>query len=226
MPVTIDADGIHQGPGAPSLLAGLLGPLTGGLNETLARLGIHVTVAGPMELAAGPAGQLASSGLRIDFELSPQTFPELAALLDALPPLDNPVPGAPSIEDLLAVAEARHLASIEFGRGLVSLSARPAATFAPITPPSVPPSAPITGGGLPTFDLPDAPLPASAPPAALAPDAPVLVSDEPELPGGATWVPSCCSHCSPCRSSATAWPGCPASRARRRPLRACPWEEP
>lgn len=183
LPVTIDADGIHQAPGSPTLLQGLFGQLTGSLNDLLAGVGIRITLAAPVELSGGSAGQLGSDGLRIDFELSEETFPALAALIDALPPLDNPIPGAPSVEDLLAVARARHLVSIELGRGLVALEARPPAPFGPVTsiPTPDPPARPPVTSGLPGIALPPAPMP--TPPAAERP--PALIADVPELPAGA-----------------------------------------
>jgi hypothetical protein len=122
--VTIDENGIHPKKGSASILGALLEPLTGSLNTILKTAGINVTLAGPQKLEGSTSGQLASTGLKIDLELSRNTQPALAQLLDAIPPIENPLPGAPSIEDLLVVAQARHLASIELGRGVVSLAAR------------------------------------------------------------------------------------------------------
>lgn len=183
LPVTIDQDGIHQAPGSPTLLQGLFGPTTSSVNDLLAGVGLRITLAGPVELSGGRAGQLGSDGLRIDFELSETTYPALAALIDAVPPLDNPVPGAPSIEDVLAAARARHLVSMELGRGLVSLEARPPASFAPFVPLPAPPTRPPVTSGAP-FDF-------ASPPAAPVPTSPVperppaLIADVPELPAGA-----------------------------------------
>jgi hypothetical protein len=123
-PITIDENGIHPKKGATTILGALLQPLTGALNEVLKTAGINITLAGPQKLEGSTSGQLASTGLKIDLELSSTTQPALAQLLDAIPPIENPLPGAPSIEDLLVVAQARHLASIELGRGVVSLVAR------------------------------------------------------------------------------------------------------
>jgi hypothetical protein len=127
-PITIDADGIHAAD-QPPLLGGVVGPLVASLNDLLKQAGIQISVATPVEITGGSTDELSSYGLRIGFELSPQTFPALAALIDALPPLENPVPGAPSAEDLLALAKARHLVAVEVGRGQVSLLARTSAAL-------------------------------------------------------------------------------------------------
>jgi hypothetical protein len=145
MPVTIDGDGIHLQPGATPTLAGVIVQLTGSLNDALTRLGLHVTLLPPVEVAGGSAGQRGSSGLKIDLEFSPATFPQLNALLDLLPPLESPIPGLPSPDDLLAVAQARNLASIEIGRGIVELAASPGFAFPDDLPVDL-------GGDLPTFD--------------------------------------------------------------------------
>lgn len=142
-PVTIDADGVHlAGNGSGSLLGGLLGPLVGGANDLLGSLGVRVTVAGPVEQGEGTTGQLTAAGLRIDVELSQDRLPLLAQVLEALPPIENPAPGLPSVEDLLAAARATHPVAIEVARGQVSLTARPGFT------PDV--DAPSEGGGLPS----------------------------------------------------------------------------
>lgn len=119
-PVTIDSDGVHAEPGRPSPIPGV-GGLGGDLNKVLADAGIRVTLVGPVREQGDAAGQLSSSGVRIDFELSQRTVPALAALseLPSLPPL---VPGAPSADDLIVAAQARHLARLEVARGLVSLA--------------------------------------------------------------------------------------------------------
>src|SRR3546814_2128087 len=83
-----------------------------------------------MEQASDTAGQLASAGLRIDFELSDRTFPmldDVLGLVDLLPPIPPLFPGAPGVDDVLAVARARHLVSLQVGGGSVEGSARPAA---------------------------------------------------------------------------------------------------
>ncbi len=179
-PVTIDAEGVHQAPGTPSLLGGVLAPLFGSVNDLLEQVGIHITVGAPVEMSGGREGQLAASGLRIHLELSRQTLPGLAALLDSIPPIDNPVPGAPSIEDLLVVAQARHLVSIEVGRGVVSLAARTSgAVF--FTPTDEVPLPSFDGtGSMPTFDLP----PVSGPAPTTAPT-PVGATESAPIPAGA-----------------------------------------
>jgi hypothetical protein len=122
-PVTIDANGIHAQDGSTGSNL-----LIGSLNDVLASAGIRVTLAGPFQQAAGGTGQLSSAGLRIDLEISDRTLPVLATLRAALPPLDSPVPGAPGIEDVLALTKATHLFAVGIGRGAVSISARAAVT--------------------------------------------------------------------------------------------------
>lgn len=179
-PVTIDADGVHQAPGSSPLLGGVLAPLFGNLNDLLEQVGLHITVAGPVELEGGKEGQLASAGLRIDLELSRTTLPALAALLDSIPPTENPLPGAPSIEDLLVVAQARHLVAIEMGRGVVSLAARTSgAVLPPSTDVSLGPSFDVPGV-TPGIDLPG--VPTASPPLV---DAPVGSREPARVPVGA-----------------------------------------
>jgi len=179
VPVSIDADGIHQAPGTPPLLQGVLGPLVSSLNEVLVNAGIRITVAGPVEVAGEAAGRRGSDGLKIDLSLSPQNVPALADLLESLPPIENPLPGAPSIEDLLFAAQTRQLAAIQLARGLVVLEARPGATF-DATVPSAGGTLPGFSPSVPTFDLPTTPVP-SAP---LAPSSPTGTSEEPYIPAG------------------------------------------
>jgi hypothetical protein len=169
MPVTIDADGIHQTGGGAPLLGGILSPLVDNLNTLLKQAGVNVTVVGPVKLASasGP-GQLSSSGLRVDVELSPRTFPALAQLLHSIPPIDAPIPGLPGLEDVLALAQAQHLASIEVGRGLVALDTRGAGTD------ETPPLPSATDGATPSFSD----LPGTTGDFDLTPPAPV------SLPGG------------------------------------------
>lgn len=158
--VTIDADGIHQARGSAPLLRGVVGSLTGSLNDILARIGIRVTVSGPVEVSDATAGQRGSDGLRIDMELSPRTLPQLAAVLKAVPPVDLPVKGAPTVGDVLALAKARHLVALELGRGLVSLAARPAVSFPsaePFTSPAPTGSGSVTGA--PSFSPASPPAP-------------------------------------------------------------------
>jgi hypothetical protein len=200
-PVTIDEKGIHSDPedapeggGLGDVLGGLGGPLaellTGadGLNEVLTQAGIRVTVARPVEEAAGTEGQLSSTGLRIDFELSNDTAPILAELTDALPPIEPLIPGAPSVEDVIAFARARHLTRLEVARGVVSLAATTAATFP--TPPPATGTGTDTGAGFaPVSELPVA-SPSVVPESPVAPESPTSLpvsptSTLPEVPVGA-----------------------------------------
>lgn len=122
--VTVDASGVHPDDNETDASR------TGELNQLLANAGIRVSVAEPTQAVGGSGGQRGANGLRIDFEFSPRTFPAIAELADMLPPLENPAPGAPSAEDLIAVARARHLTAISVGGAQVSLEARSAAVFA------------------------------------------------------------------------------------------------
>jgi len=166
-PAEIDDEGIR----ARGLDAGAL----------LEPLGIRVTLPGPVALEGANAGQLASTGLRIDIEASQETLPGLGDALDALPPIEPIAPGAPSAEDVIAVARARHLVAVELARGVVSLTARAATprTTAPTTPsasatPSAPLASPVARPSAPSF----APTPAPAAPAPAA-AAPVLANEVP-----------------------------------------------
>lgn len=151
-PVTIDSEGLASAQPGVALV-----------NDVLTTLGIRVTAAGPPPGGEPTAGQLTSAGLRIDFELSERTLPVLGDVLDALPPLDPIVPGAPSGDDVLAVARARHLASVGIGGASVSLAAR--------TP--TPRLAPSTGSAAaPAVPTPAPPSEALRPSAVAAPPAP------------------------------------------------------
>ena len=193
-PVEIDAGGVEPAPGATTttnpisgLLGSVTGSLSGSLNDVLAQAGLHLTVAGPVQQSDDQAGLLQASGLRIDFELSDQTFPALRTLFDALPVVPNPVPGAPGVGDLVAVAKARHLVSLEVGRGMVSLSARaftPAARPSTSAPPRTTAAAAATVAR-PTLPNAVRPSPSGGSPAVLTP-APALVVDAPaSVPIGA-----------------------------------------
>lgn len=121
--VTIDSDGIEaRAKNAPDL------------NAILQNAGIKVTVAKPFTSKSGAGGFREGAGLRIDMELSAQNVAALDGLISALPPLEPPVPGAPGVEDLLAVARARHTVAIHLAGAAVSVDARPAATFAAPVP--------------------------------------------------------------------------------------------
>jgi hypothetical protein len=192
-PVTIDANGVHGAPegepegsdpgGLIGAIAGATDPLaellagTDGLNELLAQAGIRITLVRPAQQEADASGQLASAGLRIDFELSNDTVPALATLADAVPPIEPVVPGAPGVEDIIAFARARHLTRIEVAQGVVSLTATPAFTF------EAPPfEAPVTGGTTDGFaPISDVPLATPAPGAATA-NAPIATTPTAALP--------------------------------------------
>jgi hypothetical protein len=169
--VTIDARGVHAAPeaGPPTTLLGLPDPLAGGVEEALTTAGIRVTLSQPIEQGGDTSGRLASAGLRIDLELSGSTIPGFSALVDSLPPLESPIPGAPSVEDLLVAAQANHLAAIELGRGVVSLTARPAATFEPVPFPDAPALATTPVAAAPSLVGAPAASPVAAPDAPGAP---------------------------------------------------------
>ena len=153
------------------------------LGAVLDLLGVTITLPGPVVLDGSTSGQLASTGLRIDIEASQETLPVLGDVLDLLPPIEPIIPGAPSVEDVLAVARARHLVSVELGRGVVSLTAR---TPAPRSaPPTTAPSAPSSGSSAPTASGPvsrpsTAPVarPATQPAATPVASAPVAATSE------------------------------------------------
>ena len=149
-PATIDEEGVRA---AGIDLSSLLGPL-----------GVDITLPGPVALEGDNTGQLASTGLRIDIEASRETVPVLGDVLDGLPPFEPLIPGAPGIEDLVAVARARNLVSVELGRGVVSLSAR-TPTPRPASAPTATPAAPSSGATSPVASAP-AQRPATAVPAA------------------------------------------------------------
>lgn len=121
-PVIIDADGIHPQKGA----RGTESAAVKSANEALTALGLRVTVASPIQQESPTAGQLLSAGLRIDLEVSNRTYPQIGDVLDELPPLPTLVPGAPGPDDLLALARARHLATVAVGQAHVTLGVRAA----------------------------------------------------------------------------------------------------
>ena len=107
-----------------------LGKATDSVNDLLAKAGIDIAVASPRKAGDENDGELTTTGLRIGFELSDRTFPALSTLLDQVPYVPGP-PGAPTLGDLIALAQARHLVSLEIGRGQVALSATPGFSFEP-----------------------------------------------------------------------------------------------
>jgi hypothetical protein len=144
-PVTVDADGIHPQKGA----RGVQSAAVTAVNEALKTLGLRVTVASPIQQESPQAGQLISAGLRVDLEVSEDTYPQIGDLLDQLPPLPTLIPGAPGLDDIVALARARHLVTIGIGQAEVSLGAR---ALEPVTE-------------LPAYDLAELP---SGPPGSLA----------------------------------------------------------
>ncbi len=166
-PVTIDGDGIHIQPnGSGSPLAGLTSTVAGSVNDLLRDAGITVSLVGPVRLGEGRIGQLASTGLRIDLDVTSDMLPGLDELIGLLPPIDNPIPGIPGIEDVLQIVQANHLATVELGRGMVSLAASGSEPADDVAVPSVP-SVDLPGGfGTPAaVDLP------TLAPSAVDPDA-------------------------------------------------------
>jgi hypothetical protein len=167
-PVVIDSEGIRSATGGLDL-----GPV-------LATLGVRLTLPGPVELAGGSLGQLASTGLRLDIEISPRTFPVIDDILELIPPIEPLVPGAPSVEDLLAVARAQHLVSVEIGRGVVLLNARTPAPRTTAPPTSTPTATPPTTAGRASAPVRStAPVASPAAPVAGAPVAPVATDEVP-----------------------------------------------
>jgi hypothetical protein len=163
--VTIDAEGIHaRAKNAPDF------------NAILSKVGIKITVADPVTSKTGATGQREASGLRIDLELSTHTVPLLQALVDSLPSIPNPAPGAPGVGDVLAIAQARQTSTILLAGAAVSVDARPAALFDDPVPtfddagivPSV-----VSGFdlGSSTPLLPDSPLPTAVTPTVTRPAA-------------------------------------------------------
>ena len=186
-PVDIDAGGVHPAPGATTTtnpVSGLLGsimtPLLGGVNDVLANAGIHITVAAPVQTGTDKAGTLTAGGLRVDFELSDQTFPALKQLLALVPFVPNPIPGAPGVGDVISVAEARHLVSVGVARGVVSLTATSAHPFVKSATTPIPSSG--SGSGA-------APASITAHPST-APAAPSLVAAAPAASTGGDATPS------------------------------------
>jgi hypothetical protein len=189
-PVIIDEEGMRADPEAGSPDAPLLGAIREAvpqdLTGALADAGIRVSLPGPIEQDGQTAGTVGSTGLRIDLEVSERTAPMLGQLLDLLPPMDSPIPGAPGPADLAVFIRATHLSALEVGRAQVSLTT----TEGYVAPPF---EMPGTGSGIdasatpapappaPTLGLPS-PRPQPAAPAPAidgAPTAPVATSELP-----------------------------------------------
>jgi hypothetical protein len=107
-PITIDGSGVHPK----------------SVNDALKRAGLRLTVSGPTQTTSESTGRLASGGLRLDFDNTSRNVPGLAALFDAFPTVPNMLPpGPPTVDDLLVALQARNVAGLEIGRGVVSLAA-------------------------------------------------------------------------------------------------------
>ena len=174
-PVTIDANGVRpeEGPSGPT-------PAVADLNELLAGAGIRIAVSAPVQQEGDTAGRLASDGLRIELEVSDETYPILVTLRDLVPVIDSP-PGAPGLADVLALTEARHLSAIQVGRGAVTISARPPRPPRPAAPSTADGAAAAGGSVAPsTGARPSTGIATPAAPARLGDAAPVAapVSDE------------------------------------------------
>ena len=159
-PVEIDTGGVRPKPGTTTTtnaLSGVLGRVVNGvhdnLDDVLANAGIDIAVASPRKAGDENDGELTTTGLRIGFELSDRTFPALSDLLDQVPYVPGP-PGAPTLGDLIAVAQARHLVALEIGRGQVALSASPGFSFDPGEVNIDTPTPTVSGSGT-SFTTPD-----------------------------------------------------------------------
>lgn len=172
-PVIIDEEGIRTDPEADSPDAPLLGAVRDAvpedLTESLAAAGIRIRLPGPVERDGKTTGSVASTGLRIEFELSKRTAPALNELLGSVPAPESPIPGAPSLADAIVLLRATHVSALEVARAQASLTARPAYVPPPFesSGPSITPS---VGG---------APVAALSPPIARSP-----------VPAGSTPAPS------------------------------------
>ncbi len=189
-PVVIDGDGIQPAEGdggRQPLLGGVTKSLSAQASDLLDQAGIHVTAGGTIDQAAGDTGQLAATGLRIEFDFNGQSAPALSSLLDLYdqaPPVE--LPGAPlQIADLLQVVRSDNVSELQIGRAEVGLAARSGEPVPDFTAPSVDSGAAIVTPA-PTFDTPGPssvpqtvgpPLDVASPaPSAIAP---TVVDEEP-----------------------------------------------
>jgi hypothetical protein len=172
-PATIDEEGVRAA----------LGPID--LGTVLEAIGLRITAPGPNELDGGSDGRRAAVGLQIELTATAETVPGFGDVADGLPPLDSPIPGLPSAEDLLAAARASNVVTVDVGRAVVSLTtravnARPAPVVAsPTSPlPSLTPTGPAAR---------PAPAPVSTPSTPVAPSVtPAVATETPtSLPVGA-----------------------------------------
>jgi hypothetical protein len=144
-PVTIDANGLRT-----DTAAAKANPLVPTINTLLAQMGLHLSVVSPVELGGESAGQLNAAGLQLDLELSEKTVPAITQLLDLIPPNEPLVPGLPGLEDVLALAKARHLGKLAIGGASVSLTTTAVGPDATPLPGEVPVDLPDVG--LPSGD--------------------------------------------------------------------------
>lgn len=148
-PVTIDQDGLRVDPEAEEPAVPLLGAVREAapaeITKALSDAGIKISLPGTVEQDGETAGTIGTTGLRIDFELSERTAPIIGQIADALPPLENPIPGAPGLADALVVLQATHIAALDVGRAEASLTTRPAFQAPAFTPPASP--TPSLSGG-------------------------------------------------------------------------------
>ncbi len=159
-PVVIDRDGIQpvegDGGGSRPLLGGSVAKsLSAQASDLLDQAGIRVTAGGTIDQAADDTGQLAATGLRIEFAFNGESTPALSSLLglyDTLPPVE--LPGAPlQPADLLQIVRSSNISELQIGRAEVGLAARSSEPLPDFT------SAPIDSGSVtaaptatPTFD--------------------------------------------------------------------------
>ncbi|HEU5083634.1 MAG TPA: hypothetical protein VFU14_09865 [Acidimicrobiales bacterium] len=180
-PVIIDEEGIRMDPDAEEPDAPLLGAVKAAapaeVLQALSDAGLRISMPGPIEQDGEQAGALASTGLRIDLELSERTAPIIGQVADALPPMENPIPGAPGLADAIVFLRATHLSALEVGRAQVSLTTRPAFVAPPFEA-GGPSSSPSLGGS--------GSAPSLSPPIARTPAPAASLTPAPAPAGGGT----------------------------------------
>ena len=166
--VTIDGEGMRVDPDAEEPAVPILGQVKQAtpaeVAQALSDAGIKVTLPGTVEQDGETAGSIGTTGLRIDFELSERTAPIIGQIADALPALENPIPGAPGLADAIVFLRATHLAALDVGRAEASLTTRPAFQAPSFTPPASGPTGSLSGGS-------SGPTPALSPAIARTPTA-------------------------------------------------------
>lgn len=194
-PVIIDAEGIRTDPDAEEPDVPLLGAAEEAgpaeVLEALTDAGLRISLPGPIEQDGEQAGSLASTGLRIELEVSERTAPIIGQIADSLPPMENPIPGAPGLADAIVFLRAQHVSALEVGRAQVALTTRPAFVAPPFDA-AGPSGAPSLGGAVPAPSLspPIARTPTPAPSMAPTPatggsTTPVAASEVPPASLGA-----------------------------------------